>query len=127
MYRRLGLGLMLLFLLFAFALSQRTVVQKIGYRITPDDVTTWTRECGEAIPIIFDGEYAEDITGRNARASCTREARMRLTELSFVVVVGLGCGIVGIKRGPRPPRIPIDEEIGPLPDFVPVGRRSNQW
>ena len=123
MYRRLGLTIMLLLALFGVFLSQRTVDAKLGYRISHDTVEAWTIECGTTFPIIFDGEYATGVDGRSTRDLCTRVARTRITEIVFVWLLALGFGIAGIKRGPRPPRIPIDDDIGPLPEFVPATHR----
>jgi hypothetical protein len=122
MYRRTGIVLFLLLGAWALILIPKQVTYERGKSIDYSEgkVETVDVTCGEMVPILFDGEYAEGIppTANHMRNRCTMAARSRLVAVSVIGLLAVASLIIGLIRGKAPRVPPIDAVLEPLPPPV---------
>ena len=119
MYRRTGIVAFIVLGLWAAFLLPREVTYERGKSIDYSEgkVETVYTECGQAIPILFDGEFGEGVpsTAFHMQETCTKAARSRLAVVGMMGVAALAFLIVGLIRGPAPKVPPIDSVLQRLP------------
>ncbi len=70
--------------------------------------------CGSAFPMVFAGEFDEDVPGRSTEAECLKAARTKVAEVVALWALALTAVVVGMRYGREPPA-PIDRELPALP------------
>ncbi len=70
--------------------------------------------CGYAFPMVFAGEFDEEVPGRATEEVCLRAGRTKVAEVLGAWLAAGVAVVVGIRHGREPPA-PIDEELPPLP------------
>lgn len=107
MYRRGGIVLLLISVVFAGALLLRTVRSFTGYVIDPVDGPYKTYdECGRADEVLR-GRLPADIRTPGAQKACVLEARAWVVTVVIVVSPLVIVGVAAMVRGRRPDT-PID-------------------
>lgn len=116
MHRRTGL---VLFLLFGLWVAWTATKPVTFYRGADVDYRLGTVEhvyfdCGAVLPIVFDGEYREDVP-HWLEDTCERSARSHFAWLVILGGLAAGFGIAGLfgRKGPR--TRPMDSVLQPLP------------
>lgn len=125
MYRRAGIVAFLLLGLWAVWLIPKQVTYERGKSIDYSEgkVETVHVQCGEVFPILFEGEYREDIPSgaRYMRERCLMAARSRMAVISFLGFAAVALLVIGLIRGPAPKVPPIDAVLERLPTSTSRG------
>ena len=122
MYRRAGIVAFVVLGVWAVTLIPKQVTYERGKSIDYSEgkVESVHVECGQAIPILFDGEFGEGIpsTAFHMQETCTKAARSRLAIAVLMGVSALAFLVIGLIRGPAPKVPPIDSVLHRLPTSV---------
>ena len=90
------------------------------------NITQATTSCPSPVATVF-GDAAQQVQGATLREGCILASRTKLVEAGLVAGLALLVGVIGLSRGPKPPRRPIEEQLRPLPsnlDHVQVEGRD---
>jgi len=100
-YRRTGIVLLLLGVVFALFLLWLPVRYFTGYSIGTEEVRKIYLPCGSAIGILAD-RFDPAVERPGERSECSKRARGRVVYVVVLVGPLLLFGVYGVLRGPRP-------------------------
>ncbi|MCB2224799.1 MAG: hypothetical protein KQH83_11585 [Actinobacteria bacterium] len=119
MYRRTALILFVIFALWAAWMYSKDVAYERGKSIdfSEGTVESVMVSCGEAVPILFQGEFDAGVpeSAFHMRSECERAARSHLGWIALFTLASLVFLVIGLVRGPAPKVPAIDRVLQRLP------------
>jgi len=119
MYRRTGLVLFLIFGIWAALMFPKEVTYVRGKSVDYGEGTVETVyvHCGDAVPILRDGVFADDVPafGFYMQSQCIKAARSHIAWVAILGLASLTFLIVGLVRGKAPVVPGIDVVLKRLP------------
>ena len=125
MFRRTGIILFLIFGLWAAWVYTKDVT---FYRGADVDYRAGTVErvyvsCGEVVPILFQGEYNEDVS-QYLHGQCLKAARSHFGWLVLLGGAAIGFLVTGLVRGKGPGWVEMDTALKPLPTVAELSHQK---
>lgn len=75
-----------------------TVKMFSGYSLSGSQVSERWIDCGKALPIVFSGQFDDDIRGSRGQQQCLKAARGRLLEVAAFSLPLIAMGAIWLAR-----------------------------